>query len=89
MLSQSTEEERRRDNPAYYGYINSEVWKEKRMERLKLDGFQCQKCGTAKNLRVHHINYENFGHETMDDLITFCDNCHMKIHEKDLSNKEW
>ena len=29
------EEERRRDNPAYYGYVNSEIWREKRMQRLK------------------------------------------------------
>ena len=78
------EEERRRDNPAYYGYFNSEVWREKRMQRLKLDGFQCQMCGTAKNLRVHHITYENFGHEAMEDLITLCDNCHSKAHAKDL-----
>lgn len=75
-------EERRRDNPAYYGYVNSEVWREK---RLKLDNFQCQMCETAKNLRVHHITYEHFGHEPMEDLITLCDNCHRKIHEKDLS----
>ena len=80
------EEERRRDNPAYYGYISSEVWREKRMQRLRLDGFQCQKCGTGKNLRVHHITYENFGHEPMEDLITLCDNCHSKVHEKDLQD---
>ena len=72
----------------YYEYIHSEEWRQKRNQVLKRDGFRCQMCGTAKNLRVHHISYEHLNQdEELDDLITLCDNCHTKIHEQDIKHK--
>lgn len=72
----------------YHDYMHSEEWRHKRLKVLKRDGFRCQMCGTAKNLRVHHINYEHLGTDAeLDDLITLCDACHRKIHEQDIRKK--
>lgn len=59
----------------------SATWKALREDRLKYDNYKCQKCGKAYNLQVHHIRYpEVWGEETIDDLITLCDECHKKVH---------
>ena len=29
---------------------------------------------------MHHLNYDNVGHETADDLICVCARCHMELH---------
>lgn len=73
----------------YNEYIRSDAWIRKRDQRLALDNYQCKKCGTAKNLIVHHITYKNLGHENMDDLVTLCWNCHNSVHKNDTgkSNK--
>ncbi len=61
----------------YRSYINSDEWQIRRRNRLLMDDFKCQKCGSARNLQVHHITYENFGHEDVaTDLITLCGKCH-------------
>lgn len=72
----------------YTAYLKTEKWQKKRFERNKLDGFRCQMCGTAKNLNVHHLTYENLGRESIYDLVTLCESCHKKVHEKDLAQKE-
>jgi len=64
----------------YNAYMNSNEWRKKRQERLTLDGYQCQMCGSKDHLEVHHVSYERLGKETMDDLITLCFTCHNKIH---------
>ncbi len=61
----------------------SKAWKNLREKRLQKDGYQCQKCGSAINVQVHHIRYPDaWGHETIDDLVTLCDSCHKEIHNK-------
>lgn len=65
----------------YDEYIQSDIWKAKRSERLRIDGYRCQMCGTAKNLRVHHIRYPDvLGMESVEDLVTLCDRCHEHAH---------
>ena len=71
----------------YREYIESDEWSKKRLARVKMDGYKCQMCGTAKNLVVHHITYDRLGHESLDDLITLCHNCHEKIHSVDIVEK--
>ena len=72
----------------YNLYIKSEQWKEKREDRKFLDGLKCRFCGSAKNLQVHHITYENVPNEDMDDLITLCKSCHEKLHLVDIQRKK-
>ena len=47
---------------------------------LKRDGNKCTKCGSTKNLIVHHKHY-NIDKLTYYDLITLCRGCH-KIEHK-------
>lgn len=77
----------KKDNSIYYAYIKSRDWHEKVNERLHVDGYRCQICGTAMNLTVHHITYDHLGYEPMEDLITLCRECHKNIHEADIARK--
>lgn len=71
----------------YRQYLKSDSWKRKKYARLRKDGLRCQMCGTAKNLQVHHITYENFPNEDIEDLVTLCCDCHSKVHAKDIGRK--
>lgn len=69
----------------YLNYIMSDSWKEKCNQRMKIDGYVCQCCGsrgTNKNpLQIHHFHYGNFKHEDIyKDLITLCKSCHESQH---------
>jgi hypothetical protein len=68
---------------AYSQYINSPAWREKREERLRVDGWQCTRCETSEHLQVHHVNYDRLGNEEIDDLLTLCEGCHAKEHGRD------
>jgi 5-methylcytosine-specific restriction endonuclease McrA len=61
-------------------YIKSKQWADVRKKRMQIDKNTCQKCGAKKHLQVHHLTYENIGEEEMEDLLTVCKPCHMKIH---------
>lgn len=65
----------------YNAYILSDEWKQKREQRLAMDGNKCQVCGAVDGLEVHHLTYRNLGHEEMDELITLCRDCHKKQHK--------
>lgn len=66
-------------------YVQTNVWRELRNERLKIDHYRCQYCGTGINVQVHHKRYpEIWGTESVDDdLITLCDRCHAETHIND------
>lgn len=64
----------------YGKYINSPEWREKRKQRLKIDGKECRTCCSKTDLEVHHRHYNNFGNEDIkNDLITLCRDCHEAI----------
>lgn len=84
-----------RDDPEvsaeiYRAWINSDDWKKIRKKKLIEEALQCEICGSAKNLAVHHITYEHLLEEDnhMDDLIVLCKNCHEKAHEHDIREKK-
>ena len=67
----------------YNEYLKSDKWRKKRSERLKIDNYTCQKCGSGRNLNVHHLNYKHLGNENVyDDLITLCETCHKEIEKR-------
>lgn len=64
----------------YYAYLESDKWKRKREQRLKIDHYTCQTCGEVSSLEVHHRYYDTLGKEDVDDdLITLCRECHEAI----------
>ena len=69
----------------YDEYLMSQAWKDKALQRAKIDNYQCQFCGCegtmANRLQIHHLSYRNLYHEDVDkDLVTLCDCCHRGVH---------
>ena len=61
--------------------MKSDMWRDKRAERMKIDDYACVMCGSKWELEVHHIHYRRLGRENvLTDLCTLCKNCHKKIH---------
>lgn len=58
----------------YHDYIRSPAWKLKRQARLEIDDHKCVVCKRGGiRLEVHHLHYENFGDEDVqNDLVTVC-----------------
>lgn len=70
-------------NSYYSDYLTSPHWKQKREERLRIDNWKCQFCGSISNLNVHHLTYERKGRENAEnDLITLCEHCHSRLHDQ-------
>lgn len=69
--------------------MKSETWRSIRDKRIAIDDFRCVRCGSAKNLVVHHIRYPAYyGEEDVEnDLVTLCDQCHEHIHGIDIERK--
>jgi 5-methylcytosine-specific restriction endonuclease McrA len=52
-----------------------------RREILERDGWRCQKCGSSRNLDVHHrIRRSALGDDLETNLITLCRECHQILH---------
>lgn len=64
----------------YHEYLRSTVWKKKRQRVLKRDRHRCTRCGSTKNLQVHHLTYDRIFRERLSDLTTLCAKCHMREH---------
>jgi hypothetical protein len=62
-------------NPEYERYIHSSQWRQTADKRLELDEHICCVCG-GKATDVHHLTYDRFGNEAMDDLVSLCRKCH-------------
>ena len=62
-------------NPEYERYIHSSQWRQTADKRLEVDGHICCVCG-GKATDVHHLTYDRFGNEAMDDLVSLCRKCH-------------
>lgn len=61
----------------YGAYLRSAAWKQVRSMALERDFWICQKPDCMETAsEVHHLNYENFGHERMEDLQSLCADCH-------------
>ena len=75
------------DRAAYY---RSEKWRSTRRARRYFDGYRCVVCGSwdQGKLVCHHISYENFGDEPMEDLRTVCVDCHENASEEELEQEQ-
>lgn len=74
----------------YEAYIQSDEWKQLRLELLQSRGCKCQDCGKTKHhtkLQVHHLTYERLFEELPQDLVILCRKCHMKQHEDKIPTK--
>lgn len=57
-------------------------WNETRLEVLKRDNWQCQKCGQKvdNSAHIHHKSYDDY--YALDNLITLCNKCHYLLEKK-------
>lgn len=66
----------------YEAYIRSPEWQKFREKAFAALGRICSKCGSGKNLHVHHLHYMTFKRETIQDVAILCEPCHMDVHKK-------
>jgi hypothetical protein len=69
----------------YKKYMSSCQWRDKRLEKIKLVKWSCERCGKnyrykSKHLQVHHKTYKRLGCELMEDLEVLCFVCHGLEH---------
>lgn len=63
----------------YLTYLNSPRWRNFRRYAIRKAKGVCERCGgTSPNgaVDVHHLHYENFGRERLNDVIVLCRHCH-------------
>lgn len=72
-------------------YREEKHFEGKRGVALARDGCQCQKCGSADNLVVHHEDRNGRGsaviNNCLDNLMTLCRACHILVHYEELYAK--
>ena len=61
-------------------YLQTDTWNHKRNKRLNFDDYLCQGCFESTATQVHHLSYKNWQDELMFELISVCNECHIKIH---------
>ena len=66
----------------YAEYLNTRHWKLFRESYIKRFEGVCEIC-TIKGDELHHLHYDNLGHEQFDDVIFLCRGCHQKEHMHD------
>ena len=62
-------------------YLRSMGWKQRSWAYKKHAGWICEVCFIHPIAVVHHLNYDNLGHEQPADLIALCIDCHEKMHK--------
>lgn len=63
----------------YQDYLNSVHWRE---FSASVKQRICYCCSGKRRLQVHHIQYNNLGKETKEDVITVCRECYRSIHRR-------
>ncbi len=64
---------------SYSRYLDSWRWQFRRRLVLFRDAHRCRKCG-KRAVEVHHLTYDNVGHEQLKDLLSLCKECHKNEH---------
>jgi hypothetical protein len=67
-------------NPEYERYIHSAGWRKTAEERMEMDRHTCYVC-SDRATDIHHLTYDHFGCEPMDDLVSLCRKCHNQAEE--------
>ena len=61
--------------------LGNQVYRRLMKRVLERDGWRCGKCGSLKDLQVHHqIRRSQQGHDALANLVTLCAYCHMAEH---------
>ncbi len=66
---------------SYKDYLQTKHWRIKKDQYKKEYECKCCMCESTKNLNLHHMTYENIGHENLNDLCYLCKDCHNALHK--------
>ena len=73
----------------YDKFMASDEWAHLRKIKLEFADYECEKCGAAGPLDVHHLTYERFGgDELLTDLQVLCRECHETVHGRKFGTSE-
>jgi hypothetical protein len=61
-------------------YLRSPLWRLRRRIWIVRAGGRCQRCGSRRQLTIHHRTYQRLGHERRADVTVLCWNCHRRQH---------
>jgi 5-methylcytosine-specific restriction endonuclease McrA len=68
---------------SYKEFLKSAEWRAIRKKRIAHDGGRCLLCRSPNKLEVHHLTYRRAGgRESIRDLVTLCERCHAKQHNR-------
>ena len=70
-------------------YYKSQQWLKIRELLIEWADHKCKKCGSGKNLQVHHKHYRTFGDEMPWDLIVLCKKCHEDVEYVNKPDSDW
>jgi len=65
----------------YARYLKSDHWSEVKDQYVKSGRPRCCILCVSKKYALHHVSYDNLGHESLDDLIPLCEKHHNKLHK--------
>lgn len=72
----------------YNEYLKTKHWLKVKIRKFKSftkkHGVKkkfCEACGKKSTVCLHHITYENIGHEHLKDLVYLCRKCHEETHK--------
>ena len=68
-------------NQHYTEYLAGKGWHKRRRKAL-IRTKTCRRCGSRRELQVHHLTYERLGKELPRDLIVLCRKCHEEAHAR-------
>ena len=61
--------------------LGKQVYRRLMKRVLERDSWRCQRCGSMKDLQVHHqIKRSQQGDDALRNLVTLCAYCHMAEH---------
>ncbi|MAF43025.1 MAG: hypothetical protein CMI54_02480 [Parcubacteria group bacterium] len=67
---------------SYNEYLQTPKWKAKRLSVLNRDNYICQGCLKNQAKQAHHLTYDHVGDELLFELVSICEECHIRIHFK-------
>lgn len=72
---------RTENRPLSYGeYLRTKEWKKLRADVLRRDRGRCAYCGRKRATQIHHLTYKHIFHESLEDLVAVCRECHEAQH---------
>jgi phage terminase large subunit GpA-like protein len=67
-------------SPEYKRYLRSNAWAIRKNAYYRRFNRQCAACGSWKRIQLHHVSYENLGHEPDQGLVPLCRADHVNAH---------